>query len=356
MEIEENENFAIQEDGIEITALVTKLNEKFDDKRMIVGIDVPDDEDIPIRDLHSKKDGYGKVVGLTSKDNISFDENGQMVVKWKTIDGKIERMIKTAKHPEKLFQYSPELGNPIKYGNKRAGKLVGIAITPEPAWSKSKTQVIHFEKLTNKDEFFEGVEIENPDNGSKKEDSNMDEVVELKLANQKLESKIETFEKEIESKDTAFKTAQEDFESQKKQITEDFEAQLKAKDDELTTKTQELEAKVEEFETLEKDNAALKADLKEKTEMFEKIESAKKMEKAEEIFELGEKLNMEGYTKENKDKKVDELFELSTEYLDFKKADYEGFAKITPAKRLPATPQGGKGVGAKAAYDKLFGR
>lgn len=134
-----------------ITSNVTKINEKFDDGRTIVAIDVPGDRDIPVRDLHSK--GYEEVVGLTNSDNINFNHDGKMTVKWKVISDKLEKMVKSAKYPKKLFQFSPELSKP-KFGSsgRRSGVLSGIAITDNPSWSGSENLEIKFEKLESTNE------------------------------------------------------------------------------------------------------------------------------------------------------------------------------------------------------------
>lgn len=333
------ENFEIEdskESGIWITAKVTKLNEEFDDNRVIVGLDIPEDKDIPIRDMHSK--GVGKTLGFTRKDLMYFNNDGELVVRWKVTDDHTKKLLRDAKHPLKLFQYSPELKHPVRNGNRRSGLLGGIAVTEDPAWLGSGNTEIHFEKWSES-------------NFSKKGGKSMaeDEVMELKLKLQKKDSEIESFERQ--AKEASDKI--EAFEKEKKDLIEKFEADKEDFEKQIETLTTEKGAVEEKFEQLQKDHKDLQEDNEAKAKVIEEFESKEISAKVEEVFELGVQVGR--YDKDKADEIKEELFKLSPERLEDKKADYEYFSTKVQRRGVPTPPGRGAGTSdVKDAFSELF--
>lgn len=323
----------VKTDVMEFTARVTKLNEEFNDKRTIVALDIPDGEDIPVRDMHSKGEGYGKIIGWTHKDKIRFDDDGVMEADWTLHDAKLIRTVKAAKYPKKVFEgYSPELGNPVRVGYKRAGVLKGIATLPAPAWEGSETKEIRFEELIDSDEFF-GTQTEVHKEEiivtGKKEEEIFE--TQLKLKEKEHGMEIEQFESQIETLKIEKVEIEENFESKVKEITEDFESQL------ATLKTEKEEV-TENFETLKTDFEAVKSDKETLAKKVEEFESSEKTKLAEEVFESGKLIEFdETYTDKNKDAKVEELFGVSEEMLLERKEMFENFASRIPGKKGPVS-------------------
>ena len=339
-----NENFEITDDGMFITAKVTKLNEKFEDDRVIVGVDIPEGVDIPVRDLHSK--GYSEVVGFTNSDDISFDQNGVMNVRWNVISDDLQKLVKSARHPKTLFQYSPELSDPIRDGNNRSGMLSGIAITPDPAWVGSGTTAIYFEKLTPDGSGEINDEIRSPASGyaneakndkadkelydiKNKEANNVadKEVMELSYENKDLKSQIEDFKKaQKKSKDQL-----EAFEKKRKDEKEKFEKEIK----DISAERDDFK---EKFEQKEKDYADLKKDNDEAQKTISKFQDETKKSKVDEVFSLGVKIGM--YKEDEKDAKVKELFEVSEERLEEKKENFDFMASRIAKNDVPGVKSG----------------
>lgn len=400
----DKENF---NDEVWVDAEVTRLNEEFSDGRVIVGIDVPKDKDIIVRDLHSE--GFTKTIGITNHEHISFDDNGVMKAKWKVTDSDLKDLIKSSIKPKSLFQYSPELIKPVRYGKNRSGVLDAFVVTENPSWKKSKTTKVHFQALDESSEHFSKKDFFNMeafdyakslisegkiDDSDWKPTSDLDEkynifsdkketfafgqnqsvnkqalnlalgyaksvnnkdyvnkldelnklfdmearkvtgdkeIFDLQLKIKDLEREKESFESEIESKDARI----EKFESEK----ETFESKIS----DLEAEKADL---VEKFDSKVKDYDDLKADHEDLGEKVSKFENAMKQEKVKEVFEAG--LVIGRYKKEDSDKVLKELFEISDERLEEKKENFEFTASIIPKKGLPKVP----GVSGSESNDK----
>lgn len=91
-----------------------------------------EDEDILIIDQHTDDDDqvlYTKTVGVAKQVE---NADGKLEFEWVVTDPSLEKLVTNAKHPEKLFKYSPEF-KPINitddYDQGEYGQLKRIAIT-----------------------------------------------------------------------------------------------------------------------------------------------------------------------------------------------------------------------------------
>lgn len=110
-----------------------KLDKKLkDERRMPRALYPPDEEDVLIIDQHTDENDlvqYTKTVGVAKRvENV----DGKTEFEWVVTDPALRELVSEAKHPERLFQYSPEF-RPIniteKYDQGEYGQLKYIAIT-----------------------------------------------------------------------------------------------------------------------------------------------------------------------------------------------------------------------------------
>jgi len=335
-----------------IKGIAGHMNEEFGDGRKIVGLDIPENFDIPIRDKHTEN--FGKILGLTNKDHITIKDN-KILFKWKVTNSDIKELVRSAKNPKGIFKYSVELSNPIRVGNKRAGLLSGIAATDKPADKGAQTTEVLFETLTGDEkELFES-EIEKKNDSSQREnveDNNMTgdkETMELRLEIKDLETARDKAVEKFEEERTARKNDKEAFESEISDLKEKFETVEKERDDFK-----------EKFEQEQKDHKSTKDDKAMLLEKVEKFEEDIKNKEIDEIFELG--IKAEIYSKEKEADIKKELFELSTEVLNEKK-NMLGIMVAKTSKNPQAKDIGGRGqenfegqekTTAKSAFNELF--
>jgi hypothetical protein len=335
-----------------IKGIAGHMNEEFGDGRKIVGLDIPENFDIPIRDKHTEN--FGKILGLTNKDHITIKDN-KILFKWKVTNSDIKELVRSAKNPKGIFKYSVELSNPIRVGNKRAGLLSGIAATDKPADKGAQTTEVLFETLTGDEkELFES-EIEKKNDSSQREnveDNNMTgdkETMELRLEIKDLETARDKAVEKFEEERTARKNDKEAFESEISDLKEKFETVEKERDDFK-----------EKFEQEQKDHKSTKDDKAMLLEKVEKFEEDIKNKEIAEIFELG--IKAEIYSKEKEADIKKELFELSTEVLNEKK-NMLGIMVAKTSKNPQAKDIGGRGqenfegqekTTAKGAFNGLF--
>lgn len=334
-----------------IKGIAGHMNTEFGDGREIVGLDIPENFDIPIRDKHTEN--FGKILGLTNRDHITVKDN-KILFKWKVTNSDIKELVRSAKNPKGIFKYSVELSNPIRVGNKRAGILSGIAATDKPADKGAQTTEVLFETLTGDEkELFES-EIEKKDDSFQKEnveDSIMadKETMELRLEIKDLETARDKAVEKFEDEKSARKAEKEAFESQINDLEEKFESVEKERDDFK-----------EKFEQSEKDKNSIKKDKDMLLEKVEKFEEQVKGRAIEEVFELGIKAQV--YSKDKEEDIKKELFELSDEVLTEKK-NMLGIMVSRVPKNPGAGNVGGKGQenfegkekpSAKGAFNGLF--
>lgn len=334
-----------------IKGIAGHLNEEFGDGRKIVGLDIPEDFDIPVRDKHTNN--FGKILGLTNKDHITIKDN-KILFKWKVTNSDIKELVRSAKNPKGIFKYSVELSNPIRVGNKRAGLLSGIAATDKPADKGAKTTEVLFETLTGDEkELFESeIEKKNDSQIENVEDSNMTgdkETMELRLEIKDLETARDKALEKFEEEKAARKKDREAFESEISDLKEKFEAVEKERDEYK-----------EKFEQEQKDHKSTKDDKAMLLEKVEKFEEDAKNKEIDEIFELGVKAEI--YSKEKEEDIKKELFELSAEVLNEKK-NMLGIMVAKTSKNPQAKDIGGRGqenfegqekTTAKGAFNGLF--
>lgn len=334
-----------------IKGIAGHLNEEFGDGRKIVGLEIPENFDIPIRDKHTEN--FGKILGLTNKDHITIKDN-KILFKWKVTNSDIKELVRSAKNPKGIFKYSVELSNPIRVGNKRAGLLSGIAATDKPADEGAKTTEVLFETLTGDEkELFESeIEKKNDSQIENVEDSNMTgdkETMELRLEIKDLETARDKALEKFEEEKAARKKDREAFESEISDLKEKFEAVEKERDEYK-----------EKFEQEQKDHKSTKDDKDMLLKKVEKFEEDAKNKEIDEIFELGVKAEI--YSKEKEEDIKKELFELSAEVLNEKK-NMLGIMVAKTSKNPQAKDIGGRGqenfegqekTTAKGAFNGLF--
>ena len=318
------------DDGdIWVKGVVTEINKKFEpDGREIFALDIPEDLDIPVRDFHTK--GFGKILGTTRKEWIDVNDN-VVKFKWLVTNSDAKSLLRSSKNPRKIFKYSPELSDPVRIGHKRAGWLSGIAATDRPAFPGAETTEVLFETLNEDDrEYFEKKIDRSTSNNDKEEFSMAGET-----ENMELRLQIKDLERERDS-------ALEKFESvsnEKAQMKQDFEQEKENFETQISEVTQERDDYKEKFEQKEKDYNDLDKDNKSLLEKVEKFENKFRQDDVDEVFELGQKAKLEGYSAENEEAMKKELFELSDDRLDEKKQMLTIMVSRTPKK------QGASGVG-----------
>lgn len=393
------ENF--ENGDVWIRAEVTAMNEEFDDERVIVGLDIPENKDILVRDLHS--DGFTKVVGITNSDKIFINKDGVLIAKWKVTDADLEKLVKSAKNPQDLFKYSPELKNPIRDGKKRSGVLDSFVITENPAWLNSRTTDVWFEKAEISSEHFDkdvfetakalieqglivddgisnqmyltddfpiGTEgsinkaalkgvVENAKDISIVEEAKkLSKMIEIKEEKDMAEDKEKL---ELVRANQDLKRDKELFESQLKASQKDsekFQTELKDLKEKFASEKADLEKErddfKEKFELKGKDYDDLKKDADADRAKVEKFETAMKEARVKEVFELGVKIGR--YKKEDEEKEMKELFEISDERLEEKKENFEFAQKLIPAHvlRQPSEKGGSGEMSDKDAFNSVF--
>ena len=92
----------------------------------------PEDKDVLIIDQHTDDNGqllYTRTVGVAKSIQ---NEDGELGFEWVVTDPGLKELVNNAKHPEKLFKYSPEhlpINVTEDYDQGEYGKLEAIAIT-----------------------------------------------------------------------------------------------------------------------------------------------------------------------------------------------------------------------------------
>lgn len=117
---------------VEIQGRFNLDKELSDGRRSPMVLLPPDNEDVLIIDQHTDENDivqYTKTVGVMKH---AVNEDNRFIFDWTVTDPGLKALVESAKHPEKLFKYSPEfkaVNKTEKHDQGEIGKLKHIAIT-----------------------------------------------------------------------------------------------------------------------------------------------------------------------------------------------------------------------------------
>ncbi|MCE7700073.1 MAG: hypothetical protein K8E24_015030, partial [Methanobacterium paludis] len=177
---------------------------------------IPKDEDILITDQHTRETPQGDLVEYTRTLGVvknAYTKNGRLEFEWEPTDPGLINLVKAAKHPEKLFRYSPEhvpIHKTDEYTEGEMGILKSIAITNLPNDDDAITTRIRntVMKILGKDNEGEDMEIEE-----------VRKIVQEEVGKSKED--IDAFEERIKAAEDMSKAiSKEDFEELKKIVKE----------------------------------------------------------------------------------------------------------------------------------------
>lgn len=157
---------------------------------------IPEDKDILVYDQHRQKLPDGRVIeaktrtlGILKK---AWQDDNHLHFNWKITNQDVLNLASEAKHPEKLFMYSPEhfpVDKNKDYPQGQIGKLDGMAVTNLPNDAESITEKI-FNSLAN----LVNNKEEDPlviDKGDKMEDEKIKELIQNSITDIDFKGMIE---------------------------------------------------------------------------------------------------------------------------------------------------------------------